>query len=252
VNCGAFAPDGQTLATGGYNKDPVVRLWNVATGRQTAVLDGHDQFVFRVVFTPDGKTLAASCTRAWSALGPGECHPAGVDSGEASGSSRSPRTGWQHAGRGSPQGPIYLLDIAQRKVVATLQGHDQGFARCVLARRQAPRVGRGTDLLVKLWDVSADPSWPRSGTHRGLHCVQFAPTADDRDLLHRRTIRLWDTAQGPRRWSSRVTLTTSSRSLSPRRPDARLDGPRRTLHLWTCRRRRECRQEMIARSCKSS
>jgi WD40 repeat protein/regulator of sirC expression with transglutaminase-like and TPR domain len=51
----AFSPDGKTLVTGG--DDPVVRLWDVTTGRQTAVLFGHERFVSDLKFTPDGSRL---------------------------------------------------------------------------------------------------------------------------------------------------------------------------------------------------
>src|SRR5262249_40027440 len=39
VNCVAFAPDGQTLATGG--EDWAVRLWSFPSGKAQAILTGH-------------------------------------------------------------------------------------------------------------------------------------------------------------------------------------------------------------------
>ena len=55
----AFSPDGQTLATGGW--DQTIRLWNVASAKQRAVLRGHQTEVFAVAFSPDGAMLA-SCS----------------------------------------------------------------------------------------------------------------------------------------------------------------------------------------------
>ncbi|MGW2324688.1 WD40 repeat domain-containing serine/threonine protein kinase [Streptomyces sp. NPDC001700] len=53
----AFSPDGKTLATGSSVGD--VRLWDVATGRRTAILSDYYQgTVEHLAFSPDGKTLA--------------------------------------------------------------------------------------------------------------------------------------------------------------------------------------------------
>ncbi|MFN4259041.1 MAG: hypothetical protein ACK4RK_07060 [Gemmataceae bacterium] len=53
----AFAPNGQLLATGGW--DGVIRVWNVTTGELQGTLHGHKGDVYSVAFSPDGKTLAS-------------------------------------------------------------------------------------------------------------------------------------------------------------------------------------------------
>ncbi len=57
VNTVAFAPDGETLASGGA--DRTVWLWNVVTGEERAVLHGHNAEVTAVAFSPTGGTLAS-------------------------------------------------------------------------------------------------------------------------------------------------------------------------------------------------
>ena len=56
LQCLAFSPDGETIATGAFE----VKLWNTATGEclKTAKLV-ENQFVFSLSFSPDGRTLAA-------------------------------------------------------------------------------------------------------------------------------------------------------------------------------------------------
>ena len=53
----AFSHDGKTLASG--SEDDTVKLWDVATGRNIAILRGHTDYVTSVAFSPDGKTLAS-------------------------------------------------------------------------------------------------------------------------------------------------------------------------------------------------
>ena len=54
----AFAPDGTTLATGGY--DHVLRLWDVETGRLRGELHGHVDRIESIAFAPDGRSLASA------------------------------------------------------------------------------------------------------------------------------------------------------------------------------------------------
>ena len=53
----AFSPDGQTFASGSV--DGTIRLWDTATGEQTAMLPGHIEEATDVAFSPDGRTLAS-------------------------------------------------------------------------------------------------------------------------------------------------------------------------------------------------
>ena len=65
----AYSPDGRTLASAGH--DQTIRLWDVATGRESQVLRGHADAVLDVAYSPDGRTLASAgldrTVRLWDA-----------------------------------------------------------------------------------------------------------------------------------------------------------------------------------------
>jgi WD40 repeat protein len=57
VSSVAISPDGQTLATGSWDK--MIKLWNLQTGQLLHTLDGHSMSVLSVVISPDGQKLAS-------------------------------------------------------------------------------------------------------------------------------------------------------------------------------------------------
>jgi WD40 repeat protein len=60
VVAAAFSPDVKTLATASGDDDNIVRLCDVATGKEKALFKGHDATVWSLAFSSDGKTLASA------------------------------------------------------------------------------------------------------------------------------------------------------------------------------------------------
>jgi len=53
----AFSPDGKSLA--GISRDKTVRVWDVASGKNTMTLEGHTHFPTALAYSPDGKYVAS-------------------------------------------------------------------------------------------------------------------------------------------------------------------------------------------------
>ncbi|HIL69070.1 MAG TPA: hypothetical protein EYG38_04380 [Verrucomicrobia bacterium] len=53
-----FSPDGQLIATAGYDRKIV--LWQVESGKQVRIIKGHNGAVFDLDFSPDGRVLASA------------------------------------------------------------------------------------------------------------------------------------------------------------------------------------------------
>ena len=60
----SFSPDGQMLASGGVfsrqNSITPISLWDVKTGQEKKAFMGHTEWIYDVLFSPDGKTLASA------------------------------------------------------------------------------------------------------------------------------------------------------------------------------------------------
>src|SRR5262249_40630815 len=55
----AFAPDGSTLATGGFG-DERIGFWDLTTGKELRSFRTGKPLIFAIAFSPDGKTLATT------------------------------------------------------------------------------------------------------------------------------------------------------------------------------------------------
>src|SRR6185437_11152147 len=54
----AYSPDGHRLVTAGG--DATVRVWDTSTGHEVCRYNGHNDGVYAVAFSPDGKTIASA------------------------------------------------------------------------------------------------------------------------------------------------------------------------------------------------
>ena len=215
----AFHPSGTRLASVGSAR--ALKLWDVGTGQVIRSSAGHTSDIQGVAFSPDGKILASSSLdgtiKLWDG-GDGSLvrtlsdHRADTPSGIAF----SP-DGKILASAGGGEPTIRLWDAAAGRIVRTVEedlidpggsfaGQRRTYveptaqARRVLARRQAPGLGRG-DGTIRLREAATGRPVLTLRDHRNLDAVTgLAFSADGRRLasisFNYQAVTLWDVATG--------------------------------------------------------
>jgi WD40 repeat protein len=199
----AFSPDGKRLASG--SGDKTVKLWDLATDRETLTLKGHAGRVNSVAFSPDGKRLASGSTdqtiKLWDLVTGREAHTLKGHTEVVSSVAFSPDG--KRLASGSFDQTIKLWDLSTGCETLTLQGHS-GWVSSVAFSPDGKRLASGNgDKTVKLWDLATGrETLTLKGHARVVGSVAFSP--DGKRLASGngdQTIKLWDLATG------RETLT---------------------------------------------
>jgi WD40 repeat protein len=211
----AFSPDGKSLASasGGtwdYRQRQYVsgevRLWDLQTSQQRALLKGHTAAVLSVAFSPDGKTLASASedqtVRVWD-VKPGqqrttlEGHTTEVLSVAFS---RDGLTLASAALAKTPKSPgdVRLWDVKTGQQRATLQGHTAGVLSVAFAPDGRTLAGGSPDKTVRLWDAETGQQRATLTGHvDAVTSVAFSPDGLTLASASRdQKVRLWDVRIG--------------------------------------------------------
>lgn len=165
----AFSPDGRTIASASY--DRLVKLWDVASGKQVKSLKEHADAVYDVVFLPDGKQLVTAAgdrtLKLWDVAEGKRIFTIG-DALDAVYSVAVDPTGSRIAAAGVDR----MIRTWSWNGTATLLQSAFAHGDAVLAVTYSPDGSRlistGADRLVKVWDAAtlrelrsfdAQPDW---------------------------------------------------------------------------------------------
>jgi WD40 repeat protein len=159
----AFAPDGRTAASGG--QDMVVRLWDIETGQEIRLFEGHTGRVTCLCFTPDGL----------------------------------------HVVSGSDDKTLRLWDVANGKEVRRFEGHTHNVNYYMAVTPDGQRIiscSVDPEKTVRIWDLKSGKEvrhfrYQGTGTE-DVGAIQAFST-DGRWALTAggdNTLRLWDVGKG--------------------------------------------------------
>lgn len=155
----AFSPDSNTLASGGYSPNNVIRLWDTDTGKLLDTLEG-DEEILALTFSPDGTMLASS-------------------------------GGW-------PDYPIQLWSLTHRQLQYTRFGHTRWTFALTFSADGKTLISGSEDHTVRLWDVDTGEVKYILEEHRDdVNSVVLSP--DGKTLASGSddgTIQFWDMHTG--------------------------------------------------------
>ncbi|HEX8701281.1 MAG TPA: WD40 repeat domain-containing protein [Myxococcaceae bacterium] len=195
VLCAAYNASGTRLATGSWDDGRNVRLWDVATGQCTHVLEGHEGEVLGLAWSADGTRLASGSrdhdARIWDTETGELLHEMTGQEGRVTSVAFSPNgkllaaanLGWL----------IRLFDVASGEEVRTLEGHQQS-ALCVAFHPSGQWLASGSsDDTARIWDVETGAQVACIQAEALVQSLAFSPDGEWLALSAREGIALVET-----------------------------------------------------------
>jgi RNA polymerase sigma factor (sigma-70 family) len=159
----AFSADGRRALSGGVcygDRDPTVRLWDVATGKELRKLEGHTEGVYSLDFLPGGKKAVS----------------------------------------GGADGTIRIWDLETGKELNRYEGHEGTVYGLDVTRDGKLLLTGGEDSTMRLWDLETGKEVRRFVGHEGrVRAVAFSADgrqAVSGTVLGDATLRIWDVETG--------------------------------------------------------
>ncbi len=239
-NCAENNPEFSMCAKG------LLKLWDLATGRELRSFAGHTGPIYSVAYSPDGQfALTGSGTLKLWELGTGrELRSFGTPMGPALSVAFSPNGRFAVCGGGGKNRPeLKLWDVATGNELRSFRGHTDKVNSVAFSPDGEFALSGSEDKTMRLWDVATGTELRTFSGHTDvINSVAFSP--DGKFALSSSlddTLRLWDVATGRElRTFSGHAEAANSVAFSP---DGKfvVTGEGQVLRLWDVATGRELR-----------
>ncbi|MFN6528315.1 serine/threonine-protein kinase [Nostoc sp. ChiSLP03a] len=236
VDSVAFSRDGNTLASGSYDK--TIKLWNLATGEQIRTLTGHSDKIWSVAISPDGKTLVSGSEdktiKLWNLATGEQIRTLTGYSNFVISVAISPDGKTLASGSGDKS--IKLWNLATGEQIRTFSRHSNlVFSVAISPDGKTLASGSQYDGTIKLWNLATGEQIRTLKAHSDtIWSVAFSP--DGKTLVsgsEDKTIKLWDLEIGEQiRTLSGHSHTVYSVAISPDGKTLASGSRDNTIKLW--------------------
>lgn len=171
-----ISADGQFIAAGSYEKK--YRVWNLASARQSALVDGHEQSVLAVRYSPTDTLLATGSLdrtiRLWGAKSYSQLKEFTGHSDNIYALCFTPDG--RYLASASRDKTARLWNVASGKIVKSFIGHEKGLTTLDISPDGLFLLTGGVDNLIKLWELPTGRCLFTFFGHQGqINCVRFSP-----------------------------------------------------------------------------